>query len=182
MKNLIGFAILALALLFAAHFILIKTEPSWGLDEVAYIGEDALPDIASPAGIEIGGVRGQWGGFVQVSAADAAYADNGKCVFLYSFELLNFGGVPAEKFDYRLNAAGWSHTAEHPGIGAGGSVNAEGRIALAPGRHKVVIKLDSRESITESDEVNNIPFALRVDVDGECESAEGDQSILANNQ
>lgn len=181
MKNLIGLAIPVLALLFAANFILIKTEPSWGQDEVAYIGEGALPDIASLAGIEIGGVRGQWGGFIRVSAADAAYVDNGKCVFHYGLGLYNGGGVPAEKFDYRLNAGGWSHTAEHPGIGAGGSVKAEGKITLAPGRHKVVIKLDSGGSVTESDEVNNVPFALRVDVDGECNSPEANEPILANN-
>ena len=181
MKSLIVLTIPVLAALLAANFILMKTGPSWGQDEVAYIGENALPDITSLEGIEIGGVRGEWGGFIQVSAADAVYVDNGKCIFPYDFELLNFGGVPAEKFDYRLNAGSWSHTAEHPGIGAGGSVNAEGRIALAPGRHKVVIKLDSGGSVTESDEVNNIPFALRVDVDGECDSPEADEPILANN-
>ncbi|GEM_PF-2756912 len=182
MKNLIGFAIPALALLFAANFILIKTEPSWGLDEVAYIGEDALPDIASPAGIEVGGVRGEWGGYIRIDASDAAYADNGKCVFHYDLELYNRGGVPVDKFDYRLNSGSWSAVSGQPGIGAGGSVSAAGDIALAPGRQKVVIKLDNNENIAESDEVNNVPFALRVDVDGECESAEGDQSILANNQ
>jgi hypothetical protein len=181
MKSLIVLTIPVLAALFTANFILIKTEPSWGLDEVAYIGEDALPDIASYTGIEIGGVRGQWGGFIRVDASDAAYADNGKCVFHYDLELYNRGGVPVDKFDYRLNSGSWSAVSGQPGIGAGGSVSAAGDIALAPGRQKVVIKLDSRESITESDEVNNVPFALRVDVDGECYSPGLNQPILADN-
>jgi hypothetical protein len=181
MKSLIILTIPVLAALFAANFILIKTEPSWGQDEVAYIGEDALPDIASLAGIEIGGVRGQWGGIIGVSEDEASFTENGKCVFHYHFELSNIGSAQTGDFDYRLNAGSWSYTAEHTGIGAGGSVRAEGRIALAPGRHKVVIKLDNYENITESDEVNNVPFALRVDVDGECNSPEADEPILANN-
>jgi hypothetical protein len=181
MKSLIILTIPVLAALFAANFILIKTEPSWGQDEVAYIGEDALPDIASLAGIEIGGVRGQWGGIIGVSEDEASFTENGKCVFHYHFELSNIGSAQTGDFDYRLNAGSWSYTAEHTGIGAGGSVRAEGRIALAPGRHKVVIKLDNNENITESDEVNNVPFALRVDVDGECNSPEADEPILANN-
>ncbi|HSC36098.1 MAG TPA: hypothetical protein VLG45_12550, partial [Thermodesulfobacteriota bacterium] len=112
MKNLIGLAIPVLALLFAANFILMKTGPSWGQDEVAYIGDDALPDIASLAGIEIGGVRGEWGGFIRVSASGAAYVDNGKCLFHYGFEISNSGSVFAVGFDYRLNAGSWSYTAE----------------------------------------------------------------------
>jgi hypothetical protein len=181
MKNPIVLTIRILALLFAADFVLLNPELSWGQDEVAYIGDGALPDLASPAGIEIGGMRGEWGGLIRVDAADAAYSDNGKCVFHYGLGLYNGGGVPVEKFDYRLNVGSWSAVSGQPGIGAGESVIAVGNIALSPGMQKVVIKLDNNENIAESDEVNNLPFALRVDVDGECNSPDADDPVLANN-
>lgn len=182
MENATAMRLEILAILLAFNFIIAGTGPLRAADDIVHADEGMLPDISSPRGIEIGGVRGEWGGVVKLSASGASFTDNGKCVFRYGLELMNSGSAPADEFGYRLNAVGWSAVMESPGIGAGERVVAEGEIVLNPGKQKVVIKLDNDEYITESDELNNVPFALRVDVDGKCETGDKGLPVLATNR
>lgn len=129
-----------------------------------------LPDIAGYPGIEIAGNQAQWGGRIKIDASDAAYSKNGRCVFRYDLGLTNLGGTSTGEFGYRINSAGWSKTETHPGVDANEKTTAIGEIELKPGKQKVVIKLDNEDQIAESDELNNMPFALQIDVKGKCKS------------
>ena len=166
-----------LAILFLVGFIVTHARPSRAADEILHIGGGMLPDITSPAGIEIAGERGYWGGALRLDADDASYTEDGKCVFRYGIELVNSGHAPAGEFSYRLNAGGWSAIVKEDGIGEGGSVTSVGEIALSPGRQKIAIKLDNHESVAELDELNNVPFALRVEVDGDCDDRENPRLV-----
>ena len=57
--------------------------------------------------------------------------------------------------------------------------SAIGDIELRSGKQKVVIKLDNNDQITESDELNNMPFALQIDVKGKCSSDNKSNSVIA---
>lgn len=173
MKNSIASIYLIMIALYALALLVICAEFSLA-------GGRNLPDIASPYGIEIGGVRGEWGGVIRINADNAYRTDDGRCVFDYGLELINAGGAPAGNFDYRLNADGWSAVSAQSALEAGEWTNSSGRIALSPGKHKVVVKLDNNDNLDESDEMNNAPLALRVEIDGECESRVEDQPILAD--
>lgn len=148
--------------------------------ECSLSAESDLPDVASPYGIEIGGVRGEWGGVVRVNADNAYMDDDGRCVFDYGLELINKGGAPTGEFEYRLNAGGWTTISTQSAMEAGEWANSSGSIALSPGKHKLVVKLDNKDSLNELDEMNNAPLALRVEIDGECEVRSADQPILAD--
>lgn len=173
MKNTIPSIYLLMTVLYAFVLIVLCAELSLAADK-------ALPDLASPYGIEIGGVRGEWGGVVRISADNAYMDDDGRCVFDYGLELINKGGAPTGEFEYRLNAGGWSSVSAQSAMEAGEWTNSSGSIALSPGKHKVVVKLDNNDILNESDEMNNAPLALRVEIDGECEALSADQPILAD--
>lgn len=170
-----------LTVLFLAGFILAHARPSRAADEILNAGGGMLPDITSPLGIEIAGDIGYWGGALRLDADDASYTDGGKCVFRYGIELANSGSAPAGEFSYRLNAGGWSNIVDEDGIGEGGSVTSIGEIALSPGKQKIAIRLDNHEDVTELDELNNVPFALRVEVAGSCDSGGQSLPLVADN-
>lgn len=138
-----------------------------------------LPDLAGYPGIEIAGTRAQWGGKVKINAEDADYNQNGRCVFRYDLGLINQGNTPTGEFGYRINSGGLSKTQTHPGVQANEAISTVGQIELKPGKQKLVIKLDNEEQITESDETNNMPFALLVDVKGKCNSDNKAKSMIA---
>ena len=71
---------------------------------------------------------------------------------------------------------------EEDGIGEGGSVTAVGEIALSSGRQKIALKLDNHESVAELDELNNVPFALRVEVDGDCDKDRENPQLVADSE
>ncbi len=180
MKNSITVKFGILAFLVLAVFIIAWARPSHAADEILYVDSGMLPDITSPVGIEIAGERGYWGDAVRLNADAASYTEDGKCVFRYGIELVNSGPAPAGEFSYRLNTGGWSAIVEQDGIGEGGSVTSVGEIALSPGRQKIVIKLDNHESVAELDELNNVPFALRVEVDGDCDKDRENPRLVAD--
>lgn len=173
MKNTIPSIYLLMTVLYAFVLIILCAELSLAADK-------ALPDIASPYGIEIGGVRGKWGGVVRISADNAYVDDVGRCVFDYGLELINKGGAPTEEFEYRLNAGGWSSISKQSAMESGEWISSSGSIALSPGKHKIVVKLDNNDSLNESDEMNNAPLALRVEIDGECEALSAELPLLAD--
>ncbi|MGD9653102.1 MAG: hypothetical protein AB7I96_10935 [Candidatus Dadabacteria bacterium] len=179
MKNSITVKFGILAFLLLASFMATQPRPSHAADEILYLG-GMLPDITSPVGIEIAGERGYWGDAVRLNADDASYTEDGKCVFSYGIELVNSGSAPAGEFSYRLNAGGWSAIVDEDGIGEGGSVTSVGEITLSPGRQKIAIKLDNHESVAELDELNNVPFALRVEVDGDCDKDRENPQLVAD--
>lgn len=168
MKNSVTVKLGILAVLLLISFILVDARPSRAADEILYAGGGMLPDITSPLGIEIADEMGYWGGALRLDANDASYSYGGKCVFRYGIELVNMGTAPAGEFSYRLNAGGWSNVVHEDGIGEGGSIISIGEIALSPGRQKIAIRLDNHEDVDELDELNNVPFALRVEVSGDC--------------
>lgn len=177
MKNSITVKFGVLAFLLLAGFIVAQARPSHATDEILHVDGGMLPDITSPVGIEIAGERGYWGDAVRLNADDASYTEDGKCVFRYGIELVNSGPAPAGEFSYRLNAGGWSAIVEEDGIGEGGSVTSVGEIALSSGRQKIALKLDNHESVAELDELNNVPFAIRVEVDGDCDGRENPRLV-----
>ncbi len=181
MKNSITVKFGVLAFLLLAGFLAAQARSSHAADEIIHVdGGGMLPDITSPVGIEIAGERGYWGDAVRLNADDASYTDDGKCVFRYGIELVNSGHAPAGEFSYRLNAGGWSSIVDEDGIGEGGGVTSVGEIALSPGRQKIAIKLDNYESVNELDELNNVPFALRVEVDGDCDKDRENPQLVAD--
>lgn len=180
MKNSITVKFGIIAFLVLVIFMAAQARPSHAADEILYLGGGMLPDITSPVGIEIAGERGYWGDAVRLNADDASYTEDGKCVFRYGIELVNSGPAPAGEFSYRLNAGGWSAIVDEYGIGEGGSVTSVGEIALSPGRQKIAIKLDNHENVDELDELNNVPFALRVEVDGDCDKDRENPQLVAD--
>ncbi len=138
-----------------------------------------LPDLAGDPGIEIAGIRAQWGGKVEINAEDADYSKNGRCVFRYDLGLVNQGSAPTGEFGYRINSGGLAKTQTHPGVEANEEITAIGEIELRSGKQKVVIKLDNNDQIEESDELNNMPFALQIDVKGKCDSDIKSKSMIA---
>lgn len=179
MKNSNTVKLGILTVLLLAGFMVARARPLHAADEILYAG-GVLPDITSPLGIEIASERGYWGGALSLNAADASYTENDKCVFRYGIELVNSGPAPAGEFSYRLNAGGWSAIVEEDGIGEGGSVTSVGEITLSPGRQKIAIKLDNHESVAELDELNNVPFALRIEVNGDCNKARENPRFVAD--
>ena len=180
MKNPITVKFGIIAFLVLAIFMAAHPMPSRAADEILYLGGGMLPDITSPVGIEIAGERGYWGDAVRLNADDASYTEDGKCIFRYGIELVNSGPAPAGEFSYRLNAGGWSGIVDEDGIGEGGYVTSVGEIALSPGRQKIAIKLDNHENVAELDELNNVPFALRVEVDGDCDKDRENPQLVAD--
>ena len=138
-----------------------------------------LPDLAGYQGIEIAGKKANWGERIKINADDAAYNENGKCVFRYDLGLVNLGNTSTGEFGYRINTGGWSKTETHAGVEANERTSAIGEIELKPGKQKVVVKLDNKNEIDESDEINNMPFALQIDVKGKCNSDNGSDSVVA---
>lgn len=138
-----------------------------------------LPDLAGYPGIEIAGKKAHWGERIKVDASDAAYSENGRCVFRYDLGLVNLGSTYTGEFGYRINSAGWSKTETHPGVDANEKTSVVGEIELKPGKQKVVIKLDNNDQIAESDELNNMPFALQIEVKGNCNADSRSKSIVA---
>ena len=138
-----------------------------------------LPDLAGYPGIEIAGKRALWGERIKIDADNASYYENGKCVFRYDLGLVNLGSSSTGEFGYRINSGGWSKIQTHSGVEANQETNAIGEIELKPGKQKVVIKLDNKDQITESDELNNIPFALEVNVKGKCNADHKSKSVIA---
>lgn len=182
MKNSITPKLGILAVLFLAGFILSHASPSRAADEILlHTGGGMLPDITSPLGIDIAGEMGYWGGALRLDADDASYTDGGKCVFRYGIELVNSGSAPTGEFSYRINAGGWSNIVNEDGIGEGGSVTSIGEIALSPGKQKIAIRLDNSEDVAELDELNNVPFALRAEVSGDCEKNRENPPLVADN-
>ena len=180
MKNSITVKFGIIAFLVLVVFMAVQARPSHAADEILYLDGGMLPDITSPVGIEIAGERGYWGDAVTLNADDASYTEDCKCVFRYGIELVNSGPAPAGEFSYRLNAGGWSAVVDEDGIGEGGSVTSVGEIALSPGRQKLAIKLDNHENVAELDELNNVPFALRVEVDGDCDKDRENPQLVAD--
>jgi len=181
MKNSITLKLGILAVLFLAGFMLSHASPSRAADEILHIGGGMLPDITSPLGIEVAGEIGYWGGALRLDADDASYTAGGKCIFRYGIDLANSGSAPAGSFSYRLNAGAWSKIVDEDGIGEGGSVISIGEIALSPGKQKITVRLDNSEHVTELDELNNVPFALRVEVSGDCEQGPENPPLVADN-
>lgn len=180
MKNSNTVKLGILTVLLLAGFVLVKASPSRAADEILHAGVGMLPDIASPLGIEIAGTRGYWGDALRLDADEASYTEDGKCVFRYGIELVNTGSAPSGEFSYRLDVGGWSGIVDEDGIGEGGGITSVGEIALSPGKQKIVIKLDNRESVAESDELNNVPFALRIEVNGDCNKAHENPRFIAD--
>ncbi|MEM7008787.1 MAG: hypothetical protein AAF462_06580 [Thermodesulfobacteriota bacterium] len=145
----------------------------------AWAFSNELPDLAGYPGIQIAGKQANWGEKIKIHAQDADYSKDGKCVFRYDLGLVNVGSAPTGEFGYRINSSGWSTSQTHPGVKAYEQTFAIGEIELKPGKQKLVIKLDNNEQITESDEFNNIPFALQIDVKGKCNSENNSESIIA---
>ena len=143
----------------------------------AFSGE--LPDLAGYPGIEIAGHKANWGERIKISADDAVYNENGRCVFRYDLGLVNLGSTSTGEFGYRINSGGWSRTQKHPGVEANEKTSAVGEIELKPGKQKVVIKLDNQDQIAESDELNNMPFALEINVKGKCNADSRSKSMIA---
>lgn len=112
MKNTIPSIYLLMTVLYAFVLIVLCAEFSLAAG-------GSLPDIASPYGIEIGGVRGEWGGVVRISADSAYMDDDGRCVFDYGLDIINRGGAATGEFEYRLNAGGWSSISTQSAMEAG---------------------------------------------------------------
>ena len=138
-----------------------------------------IADLAGYPGIEIAGKKAQWGERIKINAHDAEYSENGKCVFRYDLGLVNLGNTSTGEFAYRINSSGWSKTETHPGVEANEETSAIGEIELKTGKQKLVVKLDNKDQVAESDELNNMPFALLIDVKGKCNSGNKSNSMLA---
>lgn len=172
MKNLTLKSVHIIAVFIISNICLIQSITAWA-------GSYELPDIASSPGIEIAGTDAHWGGGLKIDAKDAEYNKNGKCVFRYGLDLINLGNSPTGEFGYRINVNGWSKTEIHSGVQAKEEIRTTGEIELRPGKQKLVLKLDNKEQIYESDESNNLPFAVLVDVKGKCNSEIKEKSIIA---
>lgn len=168
MKKLTLKSIQVLTLMIIANLCLVVSASS-----------DELADLAGYPGIEIGGKKANWGEKIKISAEDAVYNENGRCVFRYDLGLVNLGSASTGEFGYRINSSGWSKSETHPGVEANEKTSAVGEIELKPGKQKVVIKLDNENQIAESDELNNMPFALEINVKGKCNAASSSKSMVA---
>jgi hypothetical protein len=71
-------------------------------------------------------------------------------------------------FEYELQRGTWSLVEDHPGLAANQTIKAQGKIALVPGSQKVTLTLDQVYNLAESNEKNNTPAALTVNVIGDC--------------
>jgi hypothetical protein len=131
----------------------------------------AMPDLQTKPGIEIGGVKGAWGGMINVNANQAVETSNGACLFKYLIDLQNLGTAATGPFEYRLRAGTWSIVQGHPGLAPNTSGKGQGKIALKPGIQDVVVAVDNMNKISETNEQNNIPKALKVNVVGNCNGA-----------
>jgi hypothetical protein len=127
-----------------------------------------LPDLVSSYGMQIGGVRGKWGGKIRVNSSKAVSKANGLCLFDYVVDVKNTGTAPTGTFAYRMRAGKKSVTGNHAGIAAGKSSVVMGKVALKPGKYEVVVGFDNMNKIVESNEDNNITKPLRVKVTGTC--------------
>jgi len=172
MKNSAIKSILILALIIVSNFCIFP-----GMKAMSASSE--LADIASYPGIEIAGTGARWGGRIRLNSEDALYSENGKCIFRYDLGLMNTGNTPTGEFGYRIDLSGWKKEETHPGILSNEESITKGVIELKPGKQKLVLKLDNNDQINESDEINNVPFALHVEVKGKCNSENRETSIIA---
>ncbi len=147
--------------------------------EVSSINSE-LPDITSSDSIRIADTVGEWGSSIQLRAEDAIHSVNGRCVFPYQIQISNRGESSSDSFEYRINVGSWSRVESYSGLDTDEVINTHNTIALETGKQKVVIKLDSNQEVVESNELNNVPFALRVKVKGDCDSNDNRKSLLAN--
>ncbi len=128
----------------------------------------ALPDLSTHPGIEISGLKANWGETIILDASSATGTHEGMCVFPYKVDIWNLGTAHTGAFQYRLKSGPWSILEGHPGLPAGGFTQAQGHIGLKPGKQEVIVGLDNMNQIAESNENNNIPKAVVVKLKGNC--------------
>jgi len=134
----------------------------------------ALPDLSSYPGIEIGGLKVNWGDTIILDASSATEMYKDMCVFPYKVDIWNLGNAHTGAFQYRLKSGQWSILEGHPGLSAGAFTQAQGHVGLKQGKQLVVIGLDNMNQIVESNENNNIPNAVTVKLKGNCFSIKPD--------
>lgn len=128
----------------------------------------ALPDLSTHPGIEVGGLKANWGETIILDAGSATGTFKDMCVFPYKVDIWNLGTAHTGAFEYRLKAGPWSILEGHPGLSAGGFTQAQGHIGLKPGKQEVIIGLDNMNQIVELNENNNIPQAVTIKLKGNC--------------
>jgi hypothetical protein len=134
----------------------------------------AKPAITSAKGLSLGGstsgAGGQfaaWGGKLTVHDADAAVIREGKCGYVFNYDLENIGsGATRQPFTARLyDGSNLLAAAGGLTMAAGSSRNLIGLLGLAPGHHALNLVVDPNVAAPTTS-----PRTVDVTVDAQCRS------------
>lgn len=131
---------------------------------------EELAEITAEETVTIGGKSSAWGGSIQLDENDAfLVADNGRCAFRVSYDIVNSGPLATSPpFWNRTRASGTVVTQQSDlALGAGEERNILTDAYVGAGTHTVELSLDDDSQVAEVDESNN-KFTLTVTVGGAC--------------
>lgn len=128
-------------------------------------------DLAFARGLRLGSRAIRWGQTARIPAAAAVSRSGGYCVFHYAYATRNQGAAPS------VGTANCIHRDTEAGellgitplaaLNVGNAVNTTGTLQLKPGTWMLYVRADFPQSVTESDEANNLR-RVRVVVKGDC--------------
>ncbi len=132
---------------------------------------ELLPDLTATGQVTIGDKMVNWNNTVTIDAKSASKSGNGICSFVVQYSVTNIGKVPTGIFGSTWTNKSLNSTldTQWPSILPGSIVMQKDLINLKPGENKLVLSLDPKNQVKESNENNN-QFSLQVVVTGDCSS------------
>lgn len=129
-------------------------------------------DLAFAHGLRLGSQAIPWGQTARIPAAAAVSRGGGYCVFRYAYATRNQGAAPSggtANCIHRDTEAGvLLDSTPLAALNVGNAVNTTGKLQLKPGTWMLYVRSDWPQSVTESDEANNLR-RVRVVVKGDCD-------------
>ena len=135
---------------------------------------ELLPDITASGQITIGDKMFPWNSAVNLDSKNAIKSSNGACSFAVQYSVNNIGKAPAGPFGITWTDKALAVILEKqlPSILPGTSITQKDIINLKPGENKLILSLDPKNQVKETNE-NNKQFYLQVILTGTCSDLTG---------
>ncbi len=126
-------------------------------------------DITNAQGITIGGTFAPWGSLVTVPDSLAYATGRGKCAYRISYGVRNLGPIATPVVFKNTITAGPElvNTKDSLLLNGFETRQVPAQIWLAPGTFDLILRLDASNTVSESNETNNV-VRVRLTLDGTC--------------